>query len=32
MMVGNAGQDAQKMVEYEQHAIEYDEYKNGKVI
>lgn len=31
-MVGNAGQDAQKMVENEQHAIEYEEYRNGKVI
>ena len=32
MMAGNTGQDAQKMVEYEQPVIEYDEYKNEKVI
>ena len=32
MMAGNSGQDAQKMVEYEQHTIEFEEYKDGKVI
>lgn len=31
-MDGDIGQDAQKMVKNEQHATEYEEYKNPKMI